>query len=104
MGAVLEQDREVDARDRFPPPLVVTHQTATACGHPFTALLTADTTNDRPQTAAEGATYPLATAVAKALTYGIADTNDPHLIQDIAAAVNSLQPEPHTGRQPALTR
>lgn len=98
--AILDETTRTDPLTR----LVATHQTAAACGHPFTALLTADTTNDRPQTAAEGATYPLATAVAKALTYGIADTNDPHLIQDIAAAVNSLQPEPHTGRQPALTR
>ena len=98
--AILDETTRTDPLTR----LVATHQTAAACGHPFTALLTADTTNEHRQTAAEETTHPIATAIAKALTYGIADTNDPHLIQDIATAVASLQPQPHPRREPALTR
>ena len=81
--AILDETTRTDALTR----LVAVHQTALACGLPFASVLASDTPPavDRHT---EPATPRLA---ADALTYGVAEDTDPYLVQDIAAAVASLQ-------------
>ena len=85
--AILDETTRTDALTR----LVAVHQTALACGLPFASVLASDTPPavDRHT---EPATPRLAAdALADALTYGVAEDTDPYLVQDIAAAVGSLQ-------------
>ena len=98
--AVLDETTRQDPLTR----LVAAHQTAAAHGHRFTAVLAHDTAT-QPETRHSGDdNHPEATSVAKALTYGVTDAEDPQFVQDIAETVASLQTAPHAGRQAALSR
>jgi len=99
-AAVLDETTRSDPLTR----LVAVHQTAAAHGHRFAAVLAHDA-HKQPGTQHHDAHEPpMATTVAEALTYGIADAEDPHLVQDITEAVASLQTDPHPSRETALSR
>ena len=98
--AVLDETTRQDPLTR----LVAVHQTAAAHGHRFTAVLAHDTATQPETRHTSDDNHPEATTAAKALTYGVADAEDPQLVQDIAETIASLQANPHAGRQAALSR
>ena len=98
--AVLDETTRSDPLTR----LVALHQTAVAHGHRFSTVLAHEA--NQPATASHtvDAGHPMAHAADQALTYGVTDTDDPQLVQDIAQAVTSLQTDPNAGREAALSR
>ena len=99
IDAILNETTRTDALTR----LVAIHQTAVACGLGFTSVLNhdRDTLADHSP-AGLAAAPPTGTSVAAARAYGLSDDADPHHIQDITAALESLNtPSAPRCREPA---
>ena len=99
--AILNATTRTDALTR----LVAIHQTAASCGLGFTSVLDHDRDTLADHSPAwRAAAPPAGTGVAAARTYGLPDDADPHHIQDITAALESLDtPSTPRGREPVLS-